>query len=83
MENLWLFDKKRIAILRELLDCDAEAGCDLLDCLKIKKALLSYHLKVLRDKGIIEETKEGRDKYYKIKSRKKPFIKTVVSIVGQ
>ncbi len=81
MKNLWLFDEKRVAILQKLLSCDAATGCDLRECLKMKKALLSYHLKVLRDKGIVEETKEGRDKYYKIRSRKVPFVKTVVSVV--
>ncbi len=81
MTNLWLFDEKRIAILEKLLGCDAATGCDLRKCLTIKKTLLSYHLGVLRERGIIEETKRGRDKYYKICRRQIPFIKKVVSVV--
>ncbi len=82
MEHLWLFNEKRIAILKELLGCDATPGCDLRKCLKIKKTLLSYHLSVLRERGIIEESKEGRSKYYRISRGQIPFIKKVVSVVG-
>ena len=81
MKNLWLFNEKRITILKELIGCDATAGCDLRKCLKIKKTLLSYHLSVLRDRGFIEESKEGRSKYYRISRRKLPFIRKVVSVV--
>lgn len=82
MKNLWMFEKKRISILQKLLDCDAAAGCDLRKRLNIKKTLLSYHLGVLRGKGIIEETKQGRDKYYKIKKGRSTLIKKVVSAAG-
>ncbi len=82
MNNLWIFDEKRIAILQKLLGCDAAPGCDLRECLKIKKTLLSYHLAVLRDKGIVEEERKGRDKYYKIRRDKIPWVKKVVSVVG-
>ncbi len=81
MKNLWLFNEKRIAILQELLGCDAATGCDLREYLRIKKTLLSYHLSVLREKGIVEESKKGRDKYYRIRKEKLPFVKKVVSMV--
>ena len=82
MKNLWIFDEKRIAILQKLLGCDVTAGCDLRECLRMKKALLSYHLSVLKERGIIEEWKEGRDKYYRIRKAKIPFVKKIVSVVG-
>ncbi len=81
MKNLWLFNEKRIAILRELVSCDATPGCDLRACLKIKKTLLSYHLSVLRERGIVEESKEGRSKYYRISRGKLPFIRKVIAVV--
>lgn len=83
MKNLWLFDEKRIAILRKLLQCkDAAPGCDLRDCLNVKKTLLSYHLGVLRNKGFIEETKRGRDKFYRIRRHKIPFVKKIIAVVS-
>ncbi len=81
MKNLWLFNEKRLAILRELLGCEAAGGCDLRDCLKIKKTLLSYHLAVLRDRGIVEESKRGRDKYYRIARGKTPFVRKVIAVI--
>lgn len=81
MKNLWLFEEKRILILRELLGCREASGCDIKECLRVKKALLSHHLAFLRKKGIIEERKEGREKYYRIKPNKISLVKKVVTIV--
>ncbi len=81
MKNLWLFHKGRISILHELLGCDTARGCDLRKFLKMKKPLLSHHLGVLRDKGIIEERKDGREKFYRIRPEKRSFIKKIVTIV--
>lgn len=81
MKNLWIFDEKRLAILRELLRCDAARGCDIKECLDIKKSLLSHHLGVLRDKGIVEERREGREKYYRIRRGRRPFVKKVMALV--
>ncbi len=82
MHNLWLFKEKRLVILRELLRCDSSRGCDLGRRLKVEKNLLSYHLAVLREKGIIEEAKEGREKHYRIKRTKMPLVRSVLKVVG-
>lgn len=81
MKNLWLFDEKRIAILKKLLQCDMAQGCDLKECVRAKKTLLSYHLGLLREGGIIEEERRGRDKCYRIAPRKRSFVKKVVALV--
>lgn len=81
MKNLWLFDEKRISILQELLRCDSARGCDMREFLKIKKALLSHHLGLLREKGLIAEEKIGREKYYHIPKEKRSFVKKVVALV--
>ena len=81
MKYLWLFDEKRLAILRELLHCDAARGCDIKECLGIKKSLLSHHLSVLREKGMIEERREGREKYYRIRRGQRPFVKKIMALV--
>ena len=81
MKNLWLFDERRIAILQELLKCDSARGCDIRDVLKIKKALLSHHLSLLRNRGLISEERRGREKFYRIRKGKRSFVRKVVSVV--
>lgn len=82
MKNLWLFDEKRIAILKKLMSCREAKGCELKECLKAQKTLLSYHLGMLRDRGILLEERQGRDKCYRIKPGKLRFVRKVVSIAG-
>ncbi len=82
MKNLWLFQEGRIAILCRLAGCDTARGCDLTACLKMKRPLLSHHLAALRDRGIIEERREGREKYYRIRPEKKDFVTQVIRVVG-
>jgi DNA-binding transcriptional ArsR family regulator len=81
MRNLWIFNEGRIAILCKLLGCNTIRGCDLKECLEMKRPILSHHLGILRDNGIIGEQKEGREKYYYIKPGKRAFVKEVVRIV--
>ena len=81
MKNLWIFNETRIAILRRLIGCRSAGGCDLRECLKMKKPVISHHLGMLRDGGIIEEYKKGRDKYYRIKPKKRSLVKTIIKIV--
>jgi len=82
MKNLWMFNEGRIAILCKLMGCEAARGCDLKECLKMKRPILSHHLGMLRDKGIIEEKKEGREKYYRIRPEKRVFVRSLIKIVG-
>jgi DNA-binding transcriptional ArsR family regulator len=81
MENLWIFNEGRIAILCKLLGCRSARGCDLKESLKMKPPILSHHLGMLRNKGIIEERKEGRDKYYYIRPEKRVLVKNIIKIV--
>ncbi len=82
MKNLWLFHEKRIAILRELARCDRTRGCDIKDCLRMKKALLSYHLGILRDRGIVAERRDGREKYYGIRPQRRRLVNEILRVVG-
>lgn len=54
-----LADPYRLEIL-ELLSPEIRCSCHLQDQLEIAPNLLSYHLKVLREAGLIEGTKRGR-----------------------
>lgn len=52
-------DPTRLEIL-ELLSPQVRCNCHLQERLGLLPNLLSYHLKVLRDAGLIEGTKRGR-----------------------
>jgi ArsR family transcriptional regulator len=52
-------DPYRLEIL-EILSPEIRCNCHLQDRLDIAPNLLSYHLKVLREAGLIEGTKRGR-----------------------
>ena len=40
--------------------------CDIVPCLKITQPLVSRHLKILKERGIIKFRKEGNKRYYSI-----------------
>jgi ArsR family transcriptional regulator len=52
-------DPSRLEIL-EVLSPEIRCNCRLQEVLDLAPNLLSYHLKVLREAGLIEETKRGR-----------------------
>jgi ArsR family transcriptional regulator len=61
-----LADPTRLAIVQRLRDGE-HCVCDLTDLLGAAQSRLSFHLKVLRDAGIIEGRKEGRWSYYSLR----------------
>ena len=52
-------DPSRLEIL-EILSPEIRCNCHLQEVLNLAPNLLSYHLKVLREAGLIEGTKRGR-----------------------
>jgi ArsR family transcriptional regulator len=54
-----LGDPIRLRILTELAD-GQRCVCELLDEIDIAPNLLSYHLKVLRDAGLVDASRRGR-----------------------
>lgn len=69
IKNLWVFDRNKILILAALYKCERDSnvcGCDLTELLDIPKNLLSYHIRILREKGFITEEKCGQKKNYRI-----------------
>ncbi len=60
-----LSDATRLAIL-DLLHDGEHCVCDLQDALDAAQSRLSFHLKVLRDAGLVSDRKEGRWSYYAI-----------------
>lgn len=60
-----LSDSTRLSIL-EMLRGGERCVCELQDELDAAQSRLSFHLKVLRDAGLVSDRKEGRWSYYSI-----------------
>src|SRR5258708_38070035 len=60
-----LSDATRLEIL-ELLRGGEQCVCELQDALGAAQSRLSFHLRVLKDAGLVGDRKEGRWAYYRI-----------------
>ena len=58
-----LADEARVEIVTRLLDGE-RCVCELMDALDAAQSRLSYHLKVLKDAGLVTDRREGRWSYY-------------------
>jgi ArsR family transcriptional regulator len=60
-----LSDETRVGIL-EMLRNGERCVCDLQDGLDAAQSRLSFHLRVLKDAGLVTDRREGRWSYYSI-----------------
>lgn len=60
-----LSDETRLAVL-EMLRGGERCVCELQDDLHAAQSRLSFHLRVLREAGLVTDRKEGRWSYYRI-----------------
>ena len=60
-----LSDETRLGILEKLRGGE-QCVCDLQDDLAAAQSRLSFHLRVLKDAGVVSDRKEGRWSYYSI-----------------
>ena len=58
-----LSDRTRLSILQRLR-LGERCVCDLTDALDAAQSRLSFHLKVLKDSGLVTDRKDGRWMYY-------------------
>ena len=58
-----LSDEKRLRVLDVLRDGE-HCVCDIADALDVGQSLLSFHLKTLKDAGLVSARREGRWMYY-------------------
>lgn len=58
-----LADEARVEIVARLLDGE-KCVCDLTEALGTGQSRLSYHLKVLKDAGLVTDRREGRWAFY-------------------
>ena len=60
-----LAEEKRLRILMHLADGE-RCVCDLTDALDAGQSLLSFHLRTLRDAGLVTDRRDGRWVHYSI-----------------
>ena len=60
-----LSDDTRLALL-EMLRGGEQCVCELQDAMGAAQSRLSFHLRVLKDAGLVADRKEGRWSYYRI-----------------
>jgi ArsR family transcriptional regulator len=60
-----LSDETRLEVL-EMLRGGERCVCDLQDVLGAAQSRLSFHLKVLKEAGLVQDRKEGRWSYYSL-----------------
>ncbi len=61
-----LSDETRVRVL-EMLSCGERCVCELQDSVGAAQSRLSFHLKVLREAGLVNDRKQGRWNYYSIR----------------
>jgi ArsR family transcriptional regulator len=69
--SAWLFhalsDETRLSILQRLR-LGERCVCDLTDAMDAAQSRLSFHLKVLKDAGLVTDRRDGRWMYYTLNS---------------
>lgn len=60
-----LSDEKRLRILECLRDGE-ECVCELTEALDVGQSLLSFHLKKLKEAGLVQHRRQGRWSYYSL-----------------
>ena len=63
-----LTDENRLAIMLALQHGE-KCGCDLLEELNITQPILSHHMKILADSGLVDYYKEGKWMHYSISAK--------------
>ena len=73
-----LSDETRLAVLEMLRDGE-RCVCDLQAALDAAQSRLSFHLKVLKDAGLVTDRKEGRWSYYALNAERFAELEAIMS----
>jgi len=76
-----LSDPTRISILERLRHGE-RCVCELTDALDAAQSRLSFHLKVLKDAGLVTDRREGRWMYYTLNSDALTAVSELVETLG-
>jgi len=58
-------DETRLAVLQTLVQKPEHVN-ELAECLGVERSLLSHHLKILREAGLVEAIREGKSMRYQV-----------------
>jgi ArsR family transcriptional regulator, arsenate/arsenite/antimonite-responsive transcriptional repressor len=76
-------DETRLAIIERLSEGE-QCVCDLTDMLETGQSRLSFHLKTLKDAGIVKDRRDGRWIYYSLNAEEiqevEEFLRSVKSM---
>jgi ArsR family transcriptional regulator len=61
-------DPTRLAILRQLADCETVCACDFTACCDVSQPTVSHHLRVLREAGWVDTERRGTWIYYSLRT---------------
>jgi ArsR family transcriptional regulator len=76
-----LADRTRLRILEQLADGE-QCVCDLTDALEAGQSRLSFHLKTLKDAGLVTDRRQGRWIYYALNPGAVEELREVVGALG-
>jgi len=77
-----LSDRTRVRIL-ELLRSGEKCVCELIPALGVRQSLLSFHLKTLKNAGLVTDRKEGRWVHYSIDWNGLDELQKLISVLKQ
>jgi ArsR family transcriptional regulator len=76
-----LADATRLRIIEQLADGE-QCVCDLTDALEASQSRLSFHLKTLKDAGLVTDRRQGRWIYYALNADAVDELRAVVGVIG-
>ncbi len=65
-----LADEARLLILHQLRERGEVCACEFSDCCGLAQPTVSYHLRTLREAGLVETEKRGSWVYYRLSAAK-------------
>jgi len=69
---------ERLRIIELLLDAQRRSVTEISEALSIAQPVVSTHLRLMRDRGLIEPEREGRSVYYRVAE---PHLRDVMKCV--
>src|SRR5215204_4632156 len=76
-----LSDETRLSIIQRLR-LGERCVCDLTDALDAAQSRLSFHLKVLKDAGLVTDRREGRWMYYTLNTESLAEVSEVIETLA-
>jgi ArsR family transcriptional regulator, arsenate/arsenite/antimonite-responsive transcriptional repressor len=76
-----LSDRTRLSILQRLR-LGERCVCDLTDAMDAAQSRLSFHLKVLKDAGLVTDRREGRWMYYSLNAETLAEVGELIEVMA-